>query len=118
MSQQTFADASFEQYRKPTRRERFLTEMDQVIPWEDLAAVIEPFYPKAEGAGRRPVGVARMLRIHFLPHWFNLSDPAVEEALYDSRAMRQFVGINLWAGSLYLMRPRSASFAICWKHTS
>jgi len=95
MSQQTFADASFEQYRKPTRRERFLAEMEQVIPWEELAAVIMPWYPKAEGAGRPPIGVARMLRIHFLQHWFNLSDPAVEEALYDSRAMRQFVGIDL-----------------------
>ena len=95
MSQQTFAEASFEQYRKPTRRERFLAEMEQVIPWSELAAVIEPYYPKAEGAGRPPVGGERMLRIHFLQHWFNLSDPAVEEALYDSRAMRQFVGIDL-----------------------
>jgi IS5 family transposase len=56
MSQQTFAEASFEQYRKPTRRERFLAEMEQVIPWSELAAVIEPYYPKAEGAGRPPVG--------------------------------------------------------------
>jgi len=95
MSQQTFADASFEQYRKPTRRARFLAEMEQVIPWEELAAVIMPWYPKSEGVGRPPVGVARMLRIHFLQHWFNLSDPAVEEALYDSRAMRHFVGIDL-----------------------
>ena len=93
--QQTFADASFEQYRKPTRRERFLAEMDQVMPWGELATVIEPYYPKPEGAGRPPVGVERMLRIHFLQHWFTLSDPAVEEALYDSRAMRQFVGIDL-----------------------
>jgi len=95
MRQQTFAEGSFEQYRKPTRRERFLAEMDQVIPWRELCNVIEPFYPKPEGAGRPPVGVDRMLRIHFLQHWFNLSDPAVEEALYDSRAMRQFVGIDL-----------------------
>ena len=95
MQQQTFAEVTFEQYRKPTRRERFLDEMARVIPWGDLAGVIAPFYPKAEGAGRPPVGVDRMLRIHFLQHWFNLSDPAVEEALYDSRAMRQFVGIDL-----------------------
>jgi IS5 family transposase len=95
MRQQTFAEASFEQYRKPTRRERFLAEMEQVIPWGELAAVIAPCYPKPEGAGRPPVGVERMLRLHFLQHWFNLSDPAVEEALYDSRAMRQFVGIDL-----------------------
>ena len=95
MPQQTFAEVTFEQYRKPTRRERCLEEMPRVIPWADLAGVIAPFYPKTEGAGRPAVGVERMLRIHFLQHWFNLSDPAVEEALYDSRAMRQFVGIAL-----------------------
>jgi IS5 family transposase len=95
MRQQTFAESSFERYRKPTRRERFLAQMNEIIPWRDLCKVIEPFYPKPEGAGRPPIGVDRMLRIHFLQHWFNLSDPAVEEALYDSRAMRQFVGIDL-----------------------
>lgn len=95
MQQQTFAEVTFEQYRKATRRERFLDEMDRVIPWRELAAIIEPFYPKADGAGRPPVGVERMLRIHCLQQGFNLSDPAVEEALYDSRAMRQFVGIDL-----------------------
>jgi IS5 family transposase len=95
MRQQTLADASFERYRKPTRRERFLAEMEQVIPWRELCGAIEPFYPKAEGAGRPAVGLERMLRIHFLQHWFNLSDPAVEEALYDSRALRAFVGIDL-----------------------
>jgi IS5 family transposase len=95
MRQQTLAEATFERYRKPTRREQFLDEMDQVILWRELAAVIEPFYPKPDGAGRPPVGVERMLRMHFLEHWFNLSDPAVEEALDDSRAMRRFVGIDL-----------------------
>jgi IS5 family transposase len=95
MQQQTLAEVTFEQYRKPTRRERFLEEMNRVVPWADLAAAIEPVYPKADGPGRPPVGVERMLRIHFLQHWFNLSDPAVEEALYDSRAMRHFVGIDL-----------------------
>jgi IS5 family transposase len=95
MRQRTLAEEGFEKYRKPTRREQFLNEMDQVIPWCDLCKVIKPFYPKPKGAGRRPVGMERMLRIHFLQHWFNLSDPAVEEALYDSRAMRCFVGIDL-----------------------
>jgi IS5 family transposase len=95
MRQQTLADEAFERYRKVTRREQFLAEMDQVIPWRELCEVIEPFYPKVAGAGRPPVGLERMLRIHFLQHWFNLSDPAVEEALYDSRAMRRFVGIDL-----------------------
>ncbi|WP_447976924.1 IS5 family transposase [Candidatus Nitrospira bockiana] len=93
--QQTFAEASFEQYRKSTRRERFLDEMNRVVPWASLVAVIEPVDPKADGPGRPPVGIERMLRLHCLQQWFNLSDPAVEEALYDSRAMRQFVGIDL-----------------------
>jgi len=95
MRQQTLAEEGFEKYRKPTCREQFLEEMDQIIPWEELSAVIEPFYPKGEGPGRPPMGVERTLRIHFLQHWFNLSDPAVEEALYDSRAMRHFVDIDL-----------------------
>lgn len=95
MRQQTLAEEGFERFRKTTRRERFLDEMDRIIPWQELAAAIEPFYPKGEGPGRPPIGIERMLRVHFLQHWFNLSDPAVEEALYDSRAMRRFVGIDL-----------------------
>jgi IS5 family transposase len=95
MHQQTFAEVTFEQYRKPTRREQFLNEMARVVPWAELVAVIEPVYPKADGPGRPPVGIERMLRLHCLQQWFNLSDPAVEEALYDSRAMRHFVGIDL-----------------------
>jgi IS5 family transposase len=93
--QSTFADASFEPYRKATRRDQFLAEMEQVVPWGELCALVEPFYPKNDGAGRPVIGLERMLRIHFLQHWFNLSDPAVEEALYDSHAMRRFVGIDL-----------------------
>ena len=95
MRQRSLAEEGFETFRKPTRREKFLEEMEQVIPWAGLCEVIEPFYPKGKGAGRPPIGVERMLRIHFLQHWFNLSDPAVEEALYDSRALRRFVGIDL-----------------------
>jgi IS5 family transposase len=68
--------------------------MDRVVPWRALCARIEPVYPKA-GNGRPPVGVERMLRMYFLQHWFNLSDPAVEEALYDSPILRAFVGIDL-----------------------
>jgi len=93
--QQTFAEAGFERYRKSTRREQFLNEMNRVVPWAEMVAVIEPVYPKAEGPGRPPIGIERMLRVLCLQQWFNLSDPAVEEALYDSRAMRQFVGIDL-----------------------
>jgi IS5 family transposase len=94
--QLTLAASEFERFRKPTRREKFLAEMDKVVPWAELAAVIEPYYPKATRAGGRPpVGLERMLRIHCLQLWFSLSDPAVEEALYDSRSMRAFVGIDL-----------------------
>ena len=95
MRQQTFADEAFERYRKVTRREEFLRQMDTVLPWRELCEVIEPFYPKREGAGRPPKELEIMLRIQFLQHWFTLSDPAVEEALYDSRAMRRFTGIDL-----------------------
>ena len=96
MKQTTLAANEFEQFRKPTRRERFLAEMNTVVPWTELVAVIEPYYPKTSSAGGRPpVGLERMLRIHCLQLWFDLSDPAVEEALYDSRAMRSFVGIDL-----------------------
>ena len=78
---------------KITKREKFLGEMDQVIPWARLVKVIEPFYPKASN-GRPPMGLAKMLRIYFLQQWYNLSDPAAEEALYDSETMRRFVGIE------------------------
>lgn len=101
----------FERYSKPTRRAEFLCAMNQVVPWPELCALIEPHYPKP-GNGRPPVGVERMLRIHFLQHWFSLSDPAVEEALYDSLAMRGFVGI--WAASRFRMRLRCASSGIFW----
>ena len=95
MRQQSFANGSFEKYRKTTRKEKFLNDMDRIIPWKELMALIEPFYPKPKGAGRRPVGVERMLRIYFLQHWFQLSDPGAEEALYDTRSLREFVGIDL-----------------------
>jgi IS5 family transposase len=95
MKQPTLATMrGFERYGKKTRRAQFLEEMEQVVPWDKLCALIEPVYPKA-GNGRPPVGVERMLRIYFLQQWFNLSDPAVEEALYDSVVMRDFVGIDL-----------------------
>jgi IS5 family transposase len=68
--------------------------MEQVVPWGELCALVGPYYPKP-GKGRPAVGVERMLRIYFLQQWFNLSDPGVEEALYDSAVMRQFVGIDL-----------------------
>ena len=84
----------FERYTKKTRRAMFLEEMERVVPWGELCALIEPHYPKA-GNGRRPKELEQMLRIYFLQQWFNLADPAVEEALYDSATLRQFVGIDL-----------------------
>jgi IS5 family transposase len=102
MRQQTLATAAdqgedFEQYRRPTRRDRFLASMEQVVPWEELCAVIEPHYAKASrsGRGRPPVGLQRMLRMYFVQHWYNLADEACEEALLDSTALRRFVGIDL-----------------------
>ena len=97
MKQQTLAmaaDQTFENYRKPTRRDEFLKTMEAIVPWAALCEVIEPHYPKA-GNGRPPIGLERMLRIHFVQHWFNLADLACEEALYDSASLRRFVGIDL-----------------------
>ncbi len=94
MKQTTFASLAWNGKGKITRRERFLAEMDAVIPWARLAALIEPHYPKA-GNGTQPMPLERMLRIHFLQHWFNLSDPAAEDSLYDSESMRRFAGIEL-----------------------
>lgn len=86
--------AGFEKHTKQTRRAEFLAQMEIVVPWREIVTEIEPFYPKA-GNGRPPVGLERMLRMYFLQQWFNLSDPAVEEALYESVSMRHFAGIDL-----------------------
>ncbi|HJS92147.1 MAG TPA: IS5 family transposase [Steroidobacteraceae bacterium] len=94
MKQTTFASAAWEKKGKVTRRERFLAEMDQVIPWGSILALIEPHYPKA-GNGTQPMPMERMLRIYFMQQWFNLSDPAMEDTLYDSESMRRFAGIEL-----------------------
>jgi IS5 family transposase len=95
MKQQSFAVvAEFEKFSRVTRRGEFLAQMNAVVPWAELVALIEPHYPKGE-TGRPPVGLELMLRIYFLQQWFDLSDPAVEDALYDSPTMRRFVGIDL-----------------------
>jgi IS5 family transposase len=93
-SQQTFASLAWGSKGKVTRRERFLAEMDAVMPWPRLLALIEPHYPKA-GNGRQPLGVEKMLRTYFLQQWFNLSDPQAEDALYDSESMRRFARVEL-----------------------
>ncbi len=93
-NQRTFASMAWQGKGKVTRRERFLAEMDAVIPWSRLLALIEPHYPKA-GQGRQPLGLEKMLRIYFLQQWFNLSDPAAEDAIYDSESMRRFARVEL-----------------------
>jgi IS5 family transposase len=94
--QGSFAGTGFEKYGRKTRRERFLEEMNAAVPWQALIEVVEPYYPK-EGrqGGRPPRGLETMLRIHLLQHWFNRSDPGVEDALYESPVLRGFVGIDL-----------------------
>jgi IS5 family transposase len=94
MKQTTFASLAWQGKGKVTRRERFLAEMNAVIPWPRLLPLIEPHYPKA-GNGTQPMPMERMLRIYFMQNWFNLSDPAAEDALYDSESMRRFAGIEL-----------------------
>src|SRR3989338_4615380 len=94
MKQTTFASLAFEAKKKLTRRERFLKEMDQVVPWDRLLRLIERHYPKA-GGGRQPMPLPTMLRIYFLQQWFNLYDPAAEDSLYDIESMRRFAGIEL-----------------------
>ena len=99
MKQQTLAaaadqGASFEQYRRASKRDVFLATMNEIVPWPALCEVIEPHHPKP-GNGRPPIGLERMLRMYFVQHWFNLADEACEEALLDSTALRRFVGIDL-----------------------
>ena len=94
MKQITFASEAWSAKGKTTRRERFLAEMNAVVPWSRLVALIEPHYPKA-GNGRQPMALERMLRVYFMQQWFNLSDPQAEDALYDIEPMRRFVGIEL-----------------------
>jgi transposase, IS5 family len=94
MSQISFSDAEYAGKRKKTRREIFLQEMELVVPWKALLKVIEPFYPVA-GRGRRPYPLESMLRVHLMQNWFALSDPAMEEALYEIASLRNFAGLDL-----------------------
>ena len=96
MSQISFADAEQAGKRKKTRREVFLGEMELVVPWKALLKVIEPHYPVA-GRGRRPYPLQAMLRVHLMQNWFALSDPAMEEALYEIASLRSFAGLGLEA---------------------
>lgn len=99
MKQTSFASAEFLGKKKVTRRERFLAEMEKVVPWERLVELILPHYPDGK-RGRPPMGVERMLRVYFLQQWYGLADEALEDAIYDSQAMRLFVGIDLSVDSV------------------
>ena len=94
MKQPSFASLAYDGKKKQTRKEIFLAEMDRIIPWRQLTRLIEPHYPQA-GNGRPPMGPEKMLRIHFMQQWFKLSDPAMEDALYDTEPLRRFAGIEL-----------------------
>lgn len=93
MRQPNFSDVEYSMRKRKTKREEFLKLMDEIIPWKEWVSVIEPYYPKGH-RGRPPLGIEKMLRMYLLQCWFNLSDEAVEDAIYDSYAMRFFLGIN------------------------
>ena len=93
--QTSFADLEYAAKKKRTRRDRFLAQIEALTPWAALIAEIAPFYPKGEGPGRPPIGLERMLRMYIAQQCFGLSDEGIEDALYDSQAIRRFVGIDL-----------------------
>ena len=94
-SQISFAQAEYEKKKKLTRREIFLNKMEQVVPWSRLIQIVEPYYPKSGKRGRPPIGLSKMLRMYFVQQWYGLADEAVEDAIYDSQALRIFMGIDL-----------------------
>ena len=95
MSQRSFDSAEYAMKKKRTRREKFLGEMERTVPWARRIAVIEPLYPTSGRVGRQPIGAYRMLRMYCLPQWYGLADEALEDALYDSQALRDFIGVDL-----------------------
>lgn len=99
MKQISFASLNYEHKKVTTKREKFLNEMEKVVPWKPLLSLIEPYYPKA-GKGRPPITMETMLRIYFLQQWYALSDPAAEEALYDMESMRRFAHLDLTSDSI------------------
>ncbi len=114
MKQMTFSDAEYAGKRKQTRKELFLIEMDRVVPWKGLVALIEPHYPKGEG-GRPAYPLMAMLRVHLMQNWFGYSDPAMEEALYETTILRQFAGLSL---SVSPTKPPSSTSVACWRNTN
>jgi IS5 family transposase len=121
MSQRSFASAEFALKKKRTRREKFLADMERVVPWSRLVAVIEPLYPTSGRVGRQPMGVSKMLRMYLLQQWYGLADEALEDSIYDSQALRDFVGIDLSRESVpdattLLKFRRLAGFAHARRH--
>jgi transposase, IS5 family len=116
-TQPTSPDGDFETYRKPTRRDGFLMEMQALLPWAKLVALVDPHFPQVAG-GRRHVVLECMLRIFLLQHWFNLGDATCEEALYDSAALLAFSGVGLReipvpdAGAIFEFRQRMEKCAV------
>ena len=94
MKQLTFAEAEYNTKKRKTRREKFLEKMDHLIPWRQIERKIAKHYPKG-GNGRRPYPMQAMLRVHFIQLFYNLSDPAMEDALYEIESMRRFAGLRL-----------------------
>lgn len=98
--QMSFSEAEYRTKKKLTRRDIFLSGMEQVVPWSRLIAIVEPHYPKSGKRGRPPIGIERMLRMYFIQQWYGLADVAVEDAIYDSQALRKFCGIDLAVASV------------------
>ena len=115
MDQPTLADLEYQSKKRKTRRELFLERMDGLIPWDRLEERILPFYPKP-GQGRHPYPLSAMLRTHCVQLFYNLSDPGMEDLLYESDAVRRFVGLKL--SGPYPTRPPSSTSAISWKNTA
>ena len=93
MKQPSFTDIEYSLRKRTTKREEFLKAMDEFIPWEEWVAYVEPYYPSGQ-RGRPPMGIEKMLRMYLLQCWFNLSDEGIEDAIYDSYALRWFMKIN------------------------
>ena len=99
MKQETFTDIEYSCRKKKTKREEFLEIMDEIIPWDEWVDVIKPYYPEGK-RGRPPIGIEKLLRMYLLQIWFTLSDPATEDAIYDSYAMQKFTGIDFMTESV------------------
>jgi transposase, IS5 family len=93
--QSSFSDLEYAAKKKRTRRDRFLSDLEAITPWAALIEALEPHYPKSGRRGRPPIGLERMLRLYIAQQCFGLSDEGAEDAVYDSQAIRRFVGIDL-----------------------